>query len=126
MEENLMTDREETFLLLAADAARSQAEYDARLDREIDAMIDKILAEEPGREQRVMREAEAYEQALADAADLIKARQAVETGSLPGIRRALRLRTIGVPVALTLAYRLGLEFGRGRAQRSPTRRGDPS
>ena len=121
-----MIDREQQFLLQAEENARLQAAYAAEVERIADEIIDKILAEEPGRALRLAREAEAYEQALADAADLIEARQAVETGSLPGIRRALRLRTIGVPVALTLAYRLGLEFGRGRAQRSPTRRGDPS
>jgi len=59
---------------------------------------------------------EAHERALMALAARIIDGGTVEAGSLPGIRRALALRKIGAPVALTLAYRLGLESGRDGAE----------
>ena len=49
-----------------------------------------------------------HERALMALAARIAESGTVETDSLPGIRRALTLKMIGAPVALTLAYRLGL------------------
>ncbi len=60
---------------------------------------------------------EAHERALMACAARIAESGTVETGSLPGIRRALMLRKISVPVALTLAYLVGADSGRGQARR---------
>jgi hypothetical protein len=121
-----MIERNELILLQAEAAARLQAERDAEADRIADEIIDEILAEEPGGDLRRARQAEAYERELMAAAARIKKWQTVETDSLPAIRRALAEKQFAAPVALALAYQLGLEFGRGLTRRLPAHGGDPS
>ncbi|MFO7640529.1 MAG: hypothetical protein R6X17_04460 [Candidatus Competibacteraceae bacterium] len=121
-----MIDREKQFLLQAEENARLQADHAAEVERIADEIIDKILAEEPGRALRLAREAEAYEQAMVKVAARIQHWGAVETDSLPAIRRALAARPIAVPVALTLAYSLGLHTERRTARNAADREGMPA
>jgi hypothetical protein len=120
-----MIDREQQFLLQAEENARLQAAYVAEVERIADEIIDKILAEEPGRALRLTREAEAYEQAMMVAARIHHGGP-VETDSLPAIRRALAARQIAMPVALTLAYQLGQHTERCAARHAADRAGLPT
>jgi hypothetical protein len=116
-----MNNREEQFVMQAAEHARERAVRDAEADRIADEIIDRIIAENPSDPVQIARRDEAHERALMALAARIAESGTVETGSLPGIRRALMLKIIGVPVALTLAYRVGVDSGRGQARRGSAR-----
>lgn len=102
-----MNDREEQFVMQAAEHARECAVRDAETDRIADEIIDRILAEYPSDPVQIARESEALEQTLETLAELIETRGEIETNSLPTIRRAMILQQIRANTALTLAYRCG-------------------
>ncbi len=118
-----MNNREEQFVMQAAEHARERAVRDAEADRIADEIIDRIIAENPSDPVQIARRDEARERELMAAAARIVESGTVETGSLPAIRHALALQKIGVPVALTLAYQAGVDCGRGRARRLSPKRG---
>ena len=121
-----MTDRVEQFDGQAAEHARLCALHDAEADRIADEIIDRIIAENPSDPVQIARRDEAHERALMALAARIAESGTVETDSLPAIRRALAEKQFAAPVALALAYQLGLEFGRGLTRRLPAHGGDPS
>lgn len=79
-------------------------------DQVEDEIINKIIAERPQWEvDRAKRSAEILEQELEDIAKKIEIRNEINVHELSDIREAMRTRKIRPNVALTLAYRLGLQ-----------------
>lgn len=102
-----MNNREEQFVMQAAEHARLYTVYNAEADRIADEIIDRIIAEYPNDPVRIARQDEALEQALETLAERIETRSEIKTDTLPAIRHALNLRRIRTNLALTLAYRCG-------------------
>ena len=83
------------------------------IDRVADEIIDKIIAERPQWEvDRAKRSAEILEQELEDIARKIEIHNEINIYELSAIREAMRTHKIEPNIALTLAYRLGLQTDR--------------